>query len=147
MTPLPDRATWLGILATAGHDQLLTLWDVVRPVPDHHILRAPEIGTVMLRGRTGGTGLAFNLGEMTVTRASVQLTSGPVGHGHVQGRSHAAALAAALIDALMQTAQASELETKILSPLAAEQAGRQAARAARAAATKVDFFTLVRGDD
>jgi hypothetical protein len=66
----------------------------------HEILRPPEIGTVMVRGRAGATGAAFNLGEMTVTRASVRLSSGAVGHGHVQGRDKDAALAAALIDAL-----------------------------------------------
>lgn len=147
MTPHPDRAAWLGLLATAPHDRLLALWAAAGPAPDHHLLRAPEIGTVMLRGRTGGTGAPFNLGEITVTRASVQLASGPVGHGHVQGRSHAAARAAAVIDALMQTDQASGLTAKILTPLATEQAPRRTARAARAAATKVDFFTLMRGDD
>jgi alpha-D-ribose 1-methylphosphonate 5-triphosphate synthase subunit PhnG len=145
MTPLPDRPTWLGLLATAPHDRLLSL--AARLSPDHHLLRGPEIGTVMLRGRTGGTGVPFNLGEITVTRATVKLPGGPVGHGHVQGRSHQAALTAALVDALMQTDQARVLATEVLAPLAAEQTARRSARATRAAATKVDFFTLVRGDD
>jgi alpha-D-ribose 1-methylphosphonate 5-triphosphate synthase subunit PhnG len=101
----------------------------------------------MLRGRTGGTGTPFNLGEITVTRATVELAGGTVGHGHIQGRNHQAALTAALVDALMQTDQAPVLATEILAPLAAEQAARRTGRAARAAATKVDFFTLVRGDD
>lgn len=142
-----DRPGWLGLLATAPHDRLLALWAEAGPAPDHHILRGPEIGTVMLRGRTGGTGAPFNLGEITVTRASVQLASGPVGHGHVQGRSHTAALTAALIDALMQTPQAAVFAEQILTPLATEQAKRRDSRAASAAATKVDFFTLVRGED
>ena len=34
----------------------------------------------VVRGRVGATGAAFNLGEMTVTRASVRLASGNVGH-------------------------------------------------------------------
>jgi alpha-D-ribose 1-methylphosphonate 5-triphosphate synthase subunit PhnG len=147
MTPQPDRATWLGLIATAPHDRLLALWAGIGPAPDHHILRGPEIGTVMLRGRTGGTGAPFNLGEITVTRASVQLAAGPVGHGHVQGRSHPAALVAALIDALMQTAQAPLLTEKILTALLTDRDTARTARAARAAATKVDFFTLMRGDD
>lgn len=142
-----DRPGWLGLLATAPHDRLLALWAEAGSAPDHHILRGPEIGTVMLRGRTGGTGAPFNLGEITVTRASVQLASGPVGHGHVQGRSHPAALTAALIDALMQTPQAAVFAKQILTPLATEQAARRDSRAASAAATKVDFFTLVRGED
>ena len=50
-------------------------------------LRRPEIGPVMVRGRTGATGLAFNMGEMTVTRCSLRLQGGVVGHGFVQGRA------------------------------------------------------------
>jgi alpha-D-ribose 1-methylphosphonate 5-triphosphate synthase subunit PhnG len=142
-----DRPGWLGLLATAPHDRLLALWAEAGSAPEHQILRGPEIGTVMLRGRTGGTGAPFNLGEITVTRASVQLASGPVGHGHVQGRSHPAALTAALIDALMQTPQAAVFAEQILTPLASEQAARRDNRATSAAATKVDFFTLVRGED
>jgi alpha-D-ribose 1-methylphosphonate 5-triphosphate synthase subunit PhnG len=142
-----DRPGWLGLLATAPHDRLLALAAVAEATADHHILRAPEIGTVMLRGRTGGTGAPFNLGEMTVTRASVLLASGPVGHGHIQGRNHQAALAVALIDALMQTPRAPALTARILTPLASERDARRDSRASRAAATKVDFFTLLRGDD
>lgn len=147
MPPIPDRPTWLGLLATAPHERLLALTGDVGPTADHTVLRGPEIGTVMLRGRTGGTGAPFNLGEITVTRASVRITEGPVGHGHVQGRNPRAALAAALVDALMQTPRAAELAARVLAPLSAEQAARRTDRAARAAATKVDFFTLVRGDD
>jgi alpha-D-ribose 1-methylphosphonate 5-triphosphate synthase subunit PhnG len=146
MTAL-DRPAWLGLLATAPHDRLLALADTAGVMADHHILRAPEIGTVMLRGRAGGTGAPFNLGEITVTRASIRLSEGPVGHGHVQGRSHRAALTAALIDALMQTPRAESLGRQVLAPLAADRAARRDGRAARAAATKVDFFTLVRGED
>jgi alpha-D-ribose 1-methylphosphonate 5-triphosphate synthase subunit PhnG len=147
MPPILDRRTWLGLLATAPHDRLLSLVAASGATADHTVLRRPEIGTVMLRGRTGGTGTPFNLGEITVTRASVRIAEGPVGHGHVQGRSHSAALSAALVDALMQTPRAPDLAARILAPLSAEQADRRATRAGKAAATKVDFFTLVRGDD
>jgi alpha-D-ribose 1-methylphosphonate 5-triphosphate synthase subunit PhnG len=115
--------------------------------PAHDLLRAPEIGTVMVRGRAGAVGAPFNLGEVTVTRCSVRLATGTVGHGHVQGRDREAARAAALIDALAEDGRQTEaLEAAILSPLRAEDAARKAARAARAAATKVEFFTMVRGD-
>jgi phosphonate C-P lyase system protein PhnG len=86
-------------------------------VPAHEVLRPPEIGTVMVRGRAGATGAAFNLGEMTVTRASVRLAGGAVGHGHVQGRDKEAALAVALIDALSEAGEADALEAAILAPL------------------------------
>jgi alpha-D-ribose 1-methylphosphonate 5-triphosphate synthase subunit PhnG len=148
MTALPfDRPAWLGLLARAPHDRLQALALAAGVATDHTMLRPPEIGTVMLRGRAGGTGAPFNLGEITVTRASVQLPDGPVGHGHIRGRNRDAALTVALIDAQMQTPRAPELTAAILAPLAAEQAARRDTRAAKAAATKVDFFTLVRGDD
>jgi alpha-D-ribose 1-methylphosphonate 5-triphosphate synthase subunit PhnG len=104
----------------------------------------------MVQGRTGGVGALFNLGEMTTTRASVELmgnASGAVGHAYVQGRSKDHALRAALLDALMQTDQAAQIEAQVLAPLRAEEQARRAARAAHAAATKVEFFTLVRGED
>jgi alpha-D-ribose 1-methylphosphonate 5-triphosphate synthase subunit PhnG len=116
-------------------------------VPDHDLLRAPEIGGVMVRGRAGAIGAAFNLGEMTVTRASVKLACGTVGHGYVQGRDKTHARTAALIDALMQTEAAARVEAQVLTPLRALMQARKDARAAKAAATKVDFFTMVRGED
>jgi alpha-D-ribose 1-methylphosphonate 5-triphosphate synthase subunit PhnG len=84
---------------------------------------------------------------MTVTRCALTLADGTVGHGYVQGRRKACAEAAALIDALMQTASAGRLRAAVLEPLAAEARARRGARAAKAAATKVDFFTMVRGED
>jgi alpha-D-ribose 1-methylphosphonate 5-triphosphate synthase subunit PhnG len=96
---------------------------------------------------TSWVGAPFNLGEMTVTRCSVRLPSGAVGHGHVQGRDREAALAAALIDALAEDGQAEALEAAILAPLREEAEARKTARAARAAATKVEFFTMVRGEN
>jgi alpha-D-ribose 1-methylphosphonate 5-triphosphate synthase subunit PhnG len=141
------RKARLSVLARAPADRLRTLWAGYRPDPPaHEVLRAPEIGTVMLRGRAGATGAPFNLGEMTVTRCSVRLSSGAVGHGHVQGRDRDAARAAALIDALCEDGQGAGIETAILAPLRAEAAARASARASRAAATRVEFFTMVRGE-
>jgi alpha-D-ribose 1-methylphosphonate 5-triphosphate synthase subunit PhnG len=116
-------------------------------LPEHDVLRPPEIGAVMLRGRIGGTGAAFNLGEMTVTRASVRLAEGAVGHAWVQGRDKGHALRAAVIDALMQTDAADGLRRDVLDVLAAEASRISTSRAEKAAATKVDFFTMVRGED
>ncbi|MDO5704584.1 MAG: phosphonate C-P lyase system protein PhnG [Paracoccus sp. (in: a-proteobacteria)] len=139
-----DRATYLGLLASAPAGRLA---DLLPDLPPHDLLRPPEIGTVMVRGRSGGTGAPFNLGEMTVTRASVRLPGGMVGHGYVQGRSRDHALRAAVVDALMQTDAADRIRTGVLTPLAAERQARNTTRAARAAATRVEFFTLVRGED
>lgn len=145
--PIAARRARLSTLAKAPADRLKALWAAHSgEPPPHEVLRAPEIGTVMVRGRAGAVGAPFNLGEMTVTRCSVRLASGTVGHGHVQGRDRDAARAAALIDAMCEAGQSAALEAAILTPLRAEDAARKAARAARAAATKVEFFTMVRGD-
>jgi alpha-D-ribose 1-methylphosphonate 5-triphosphate synthase subunit PhnG len=113
-------------------------------------LRTPEVGMVMLRGRTGGDGAPFNLGETTVTRCSVELEHGGrslIGHGYVLGRDKRHAQLVALLDALLQdTDEGERLEARVVAPLEAMQDARRRRQARKAAATKVDFFTLVRGD-
>lgn len=141
------RRDWLGLLARAPWGQLATLSQAANLTTSFDWLRHPEVGTVMVRGRIGGTGAAFNLGEISVTRASVQLPTGEIGHGHVQGRDKQSAKWAALVDALMQTDQAVHIRQAVLDPLAKAQHETGAVRAAKAAATKVEFFTLVRGED
>ena len=137
----------MGLLARAPAGRAAVLLDALGPRPAFGWLRRPEIGAVMVRGRAGATGAPFNLGEMTVTRCALRLASGAVGHGWVQGRDRPGAEAAALLDALLGTAEGSRLRAAVLDPLAAEEAHRRAARAGRAAATRVDFFTLIRGED
>lgn len=132
----------MGLLARADAARLAALFP---DLPDHALLRGPETGAVMVRGRQGGTGAPFNLGEMSVTRCSVQLASGAVGHAHVQGRDKAHARRAAVIDALLQGDDS--LQTTVLEPLAEAEAARRQTRAAKAGATKVEFFTMVRGED
>jgi alpha-D-ribose 1-methylphosphonate 5-triphosphate synthase subunit PhnG len=140
------RRDWLSCLAKAGHDRLIA-FAAPYAGTGHEILRPAEIGTVMVRGRIGATGAPFNLGEMTVTRCSLRLASGEVGHGHVQGRSKEAARLAALVDALMQTSAAPEVRAAVLVPLMHDHDHARSSRAAKAAATKVEFFTMVRGED
>jgi alpha-D-ribose 1-methylphosphonate 5-triphosphate synthase subunit PhnG len=138
------RKGWMSILAKAPPARLAAL---MPDRPAHEVLRAPETGAVMVQGRIGATGAAFNLGEMTVTRCSVRLACGTVGHAWVQGRDKGHARRAALADALMQTGAATEVTDRILTPLRAEAAAARTARAAKAAGTKVEFFTMVRGED
>ncbi|MFN7222420.1 MAG: phosphonate C-P lyase system protein PhnG [Paracoccaceae bacterium] len=147
MTETADIATrqnWMGLLARANPARLAQLFP---ELPPHDMLRPPEIGAVMVQGRTGATGQPFNLGEMTLTRCALRLASGAVGHANVQGRDKAHATRAAVLDALLQTEQATALTATVLTPLQAEEATRRQARAAKAAATRVEFFTLVRGED
>lgn len=142
-----QRKAWMGLLARSRDTELDGLWRAYGATPAFTWLRAPEIGGVMVRGRMGGTGGPFNLGEMTVTRCSLQLACGTVGHAYVQGRSKSKAEIAALVDALMQTDAAEDLRTAVLDPLSKTEAKSREDRAAKAAATKVDFFTLARGED
>ncbi|NEX48770.1 phosphonate C-P lyase system protein PhnG [Pseudotabrizicola algicola] len=138
------RKGWMSLLAKAPPERLAAL---MPDLPPHVLLRSPETGAVMVRGRIGASGGAFNLGEMTMTRCSVRMDCGTVGHAWVQGRDKAHARRAAVADALMQTDAAADLQTAVLMPLSAEADRARTARAAKAAATKVDFFTMVRGED
>ena len=141
------RAGWLAELAHADTATLEMAWSGLRPQPAIEHLRPAEHGLAMVRGRTGGTGRRFNLGEMTVSRCSVRIGD-HVGHGYVAGRDRRKAELVASFDALLQDeAQQEELLAALISPLAAARSARAAAVARRAAATRVEFFTLVRGDE
>jgi len=146
------RQRWLAVLAKASVDELEAAWDALADKPRYRVLRHPESGLVMLRGRIGGTGQPFNFGEMTMTRAAVQLLddaddSSCTGFGHVAGRSARHAELVALFDALLQDpARHDVLATTLVAPLATRQQGAKAAQAAKVMPTKVDFFTMVRGE-
>jgi len=141
------RKAWISVMAKAPEGRVAALLDAAITRPAFTWLRTPEIGSTMVRGRAGGTGAPFNLGEVTITRCALTLETGEVGHAYIQGRRKACAEAAALVDALMETQSASRIRAAILEPLEREYATAKAARAAKAAATKVDFFTMVRGED
>ncbi len=141
------RKIWMSLLAKAPEGRVSELLDAATQRPEFTWLRAPEIGSTMVRGRAGATGAPFNLGEMTLTRCALKLSSGEVGHAYIQGRRKEDATAAALVDALMQTDQATLVQTAILEPIATEFAAQKQKRAEKAAATKVEFFTMVRGED
>lgn len=116
-------------------------------VPAHEDLREPENGLVMLRGRIGGDGAAFNLGEATVSRAAVRLSTGEVGFGYTLGRDGNKARLIAICDALVQSEQLSTvIETQVIAPLRTALLAKRQERAAQTAATKVDFYTMVRGE-
>ncbi len=137
----------MGVLARAPRDELERLWSAHGAVCEFAPLRPTETGLVMVRGRAGGTGQRFNVGEMTVTRAAVQGTGGRVGHAYVRGRDKRHADLAARFDALLQEPERREhLLAEVIAPLAAREKERRARLAAKAAATRVEFFTMVRGD-
>jgi alpha-D-ribose 1-methylphosphonate 5-triphosphate synthase subunit PhnG len=116
-------------------------------LPAHEGLREAENGLVLVRGRIGGDGAPFNLGEATVSRAAVRLASGEVGFGYTLGRDREKAQLIALCDALVQSNEfADDVETQVIAPLRAAMLARRSGRAAEVAATRVDFYTMVRGE-
>lgn len=142
------RRDWMGVLARAEYKTLNTLWDAYENKPEFKNLRKPESGLVMIRGRMGGAGKPFNLGEATVTRCSVRPDNGAVGHAYILGRNRGHAQCAAEIDALMQDEQHQDaLNKQIIEPLRALHHRQSKIEQEKTAATKVDFFTLVRGED
>ena len=142
------RRQWMGVLAKSPEAELARLWPDLGALPDWVHLRRPEVGLVMVRGRMGGDGGPFNLGEMTVTRCSVRLEGGAVGHAWVAGRGPAHAEMAAVADALLQmSAWRDKVGAALVAPLARLLAENKASAGRKAAATRVDFFTMVRGED
>ena len=116
-------------------------------LPAYERLREAESGLVMVRGRIGGDGAPFNLGEATVSRAAVRLADGAIGFGYILGRDHHKAEMIALCDALLHSPEsAGAVEAKVVAPLRAAQLARQQQKAAQTAATKADFYTMVRGE-
>lgn len=138
------RRRWLSVLAKAQAADVVRAWSELESRPAYTVLRPAEVGMVMVRGRQGGTGDAFNLGEMTVTRAAVRLASGPTGIGYVAGRNRRHAEIAAALDAMMQSEALRPAAARAIAPLAAALDDRRETAARKAAATRVDFFTMVR---
>ena len=142
------RQRWLAILARADRCALESAWNSVADKPRCEWLRRAETGLVMVRARAGGTGQRFNLGEMTATRCTVQMDGGIRGVGYVRGRDARHAELVALFDALLQQDdRRADVQRDTIEPLAEAQETEKAARARKVNATKVDFFTLVRGED
>lgn len=153
MTTQSERQAWIATLAKAEPEQLEGLVNQLGTLPEYSFLRPPEIGLAMVRGRIGGTGGLFNLGEMTLTRCVIQLekNSGSntiiVGYGYVPGRSRRHAELAALCDALLQCPQWSELiKLRIIESLEQIRQQQQTNQQRQTVATKVNFFTLIRGE-
>lgn len=151
MNPATDpaiaaRQRWIGVLACAIGDELNLHESALRDA-EYQLIRAPEIGMTLVRGRMGGTGAPFNVGEMSVTRCVVRLADGRTGYSYLAGRDKPRAELAALADAHLQGPQQQHWLDQLIEPLALAQARRRAEKDAATAASKVEFFTLVRGED
>ncbi|MGB3294691.1 MAG: phosphonate C-P lyase system protein PhnG [Phormidesmis sp.] len=160
MKNLAERQAWMGILAKAELAALEGCVDRLEELPGYEFLRSPEIGLAMVRGRAGGVGDAFNLGEMTLTRCVVRLEGGQgsrrqetgeqeskAGFGSVGGRSHRHAELAALCDALLQDGRwYGQVAKKVIEPLQRSLQQTAEQRQRQTAATQVEFFTMLRGE-
>ncbi|WP_331375530.1 phosphonate C-P lyase system protein PhnG [Sinorhizobium chiapasense] len=132
----------MAVLARTKCDDLERAWNDLPIAPQYEWLRRPETGLVLVRGRAGGTGGAFNLGEVTMTRCALRLTEGTTGFAFVLGRDQRHAELAAVFDALLQRAAESR---ELVAQFEAMQARRRELKSRKAASTKVDFFAMARG--
>ncbi|MDR1849348.1 MAG: phosphonate C-P lyase system protein PhnG [Zoogloeaceae bacterium] len=148
-----DRKRRMAALAFADEATLEAEAARLADAFSYTFLRRPEAGLVMLEGRAGNSGQRFNVGEMLVTRCVVRLEpqgSGTAteGYAFIQGNRPRHAELAALFDALLQQADwAESLDRSLIAPLMARRAATLKKRAEETAPTKVDFFTLARGED
>ncbi len=143
----PARWAWLAVLARASQAELEDRLPAASELPPVQAVRPAEIGMVMLRGRVGGTGNPFNLGEASVVRCALRLGDGPLGVSYALGRDKRRAELAALADALLQDPRHHDaLQRALIAPLAQAQAQARERRQRAVAPSKVEFFTLVRGE-
>ena len=142
------RRGWLSLMADADDDQLTSLYEAIAPVPEYRLVRPAQVGLAMVRARMDARGASFNLGEMTLTRCTVRLHCGTLGHAYVAGRKPRKAERIAVMDALLTRAPNDQLlYERLIRPLELARRQRCQDQARRSAATRVDFYTLVRGED
>jgi len=148
LNDVAGRRTAMAVLAQAPAGEIAAGLAALGPTPAHDDVRPAETGLVMVRGRAGGTGAPFNLGEMTVTRCTVELDDGTIGHAYIRGRDARHAERAAVFDAMLQVgAHHDTVERQVIARLADAQLERRRRVRAKAAATRVEFLTLVRGEE
>jgi alpha-D-ribose 1-methylphosphonate 5-triphosphate synthase subunit PhnG len=145
-SPKTDRQIWMAVLARADTKVMQDFFDAHNGLPVFQLMKPAETGTVMLEGRAGGTGRRFNVGEVTMTRCVVRLGE-QLGFSYALGRDkHKAVLAAVLDAALQDHSQHALIMRELITPLQQQANAAKNEASRKAAATKVEFFTLVRGD-
>lgn len=143
--PTP-RQTWMAILAKSSVTDIEQRINTLGELPKYSFLRQPEIGLTMVRGKAGGTGEMFNLGEMTITRCVVNIEN-TTGFGYVGGRSKRHAELAAVCDGLLQQEKWLEMvRDRVIQPLEAKLIEDREKQQRQTEATKVEFFTMLRGE-
>lgn len=144
---IDNRRHWMSALAKAPEADLEKAWAEMAPQPEYRLLRSPETGLVLVRGRAGGTGAPFHLGEIAVTRCTLVTEKGYLGTAYILGRAHRHAELAAVFDALIQDEEfASGILERVVEPLEEEYKARAEQEHRKTKQTQVDFFTMVRGE-
>jgi alpha-D-ribose 1-methylphosphonate 5-triphosphate synthase subunit PhnG len=144
------RQRWMRALTRADPAALDAAWRDWAPKPAVDLIRGPEAGLVMVRAHIDGGGARFNLGEATVTRATVRLHGEPlaadaVGTCYMLGTDLEHARLAAIFDGLLADAgQRGRVLAEVIAPLEQAQAEDDGVRLAEARSTLVDFFTVSR---
>ncbi|MCL6416007.1 phosphonate C-P lyase system protein PhnG [Aestuariirhabdus sp. Z084] len=143
-----QRQNWMSVLAKAPTESLMALSEPVMNDASFEVIRQPEIGLTQIRARMGGEGNPFNLGDMTMTRCVVRSNMNTLGYGYISGRKKSHALRAAQMDALLQSSEfESLLLERVIEPLQRQIQQQELVQKREVDATRVDFFTLVRGED
>lgn len=141
------RQVWMGVLARSASDDVAALLGSLGTVPAYELIKRPETGTIMVEARAGGAGRRFNTGEATMTRCVIRLANGTMGFSYALGRDRKKAENAAVLDAVLQSeGEKNKALQQGIDRLAQHQQAARDLQSRKAAATKVNFFTLVRGD-
>jgi len=142
-----NRKQWMSVLAKSSSRELEDAWQGLAEKPIYRHLHKPETGSMMVRGRAGGSGPKFNLGEITTSRCTIQTVKGYVGSAYIAGCDHRHAELAAIFDALLQDPlQHQNIFNNVISGLKSSFDKKKNEASKKSAATKVDFFTMVRGE-
>lgn len=146
-TPL-SRQGWMRLLALAPEKMLQEHLAPLAQKINYVYLRKPELGLLMLEGKTQAT--RFNLGEMLVTRCSIRLhePKDVQGFSWIAGNRPEHAFLAALGDALMQVStHADALHRGLFAAIRTYEKKRALLHRQKFAPSRVQFFTMVRGED
>ena len=110
------------------------------------VLKGPEVGLLMINGRIHSTGRPFHLGEVSLTKCVLKDDQGLLGYGHIIGRNKQQAKAIALFDLALQRNDSAEAALIRLNAWKEDVAEIDAMESETVEETRVDFFTMVRGE-
>jgi alpha-D-ribose 1-methylphosphonate 5-triphosphate synthase subunit PhnG len=142
-----DRQRWMALLGGASVKDLETEKEKLRPDIDWEFILKPEVGLLMVQSKADGSHPGFNLGEMSVTKCVLQVQGQYLGYAVILGSDLVHAELAALFDGLLQHPDfRDDLKNSLISNLALKQKEKDRALEKETADTRVEFFTLKRGE-